>query len=225
MQGKQSELKLQEQEMTVQDIIDRLTGLDTDGDAKAAITIGIVEYQKDDADPEIINQATLHNAYLSSLAYPGNYVMAEIEFKLMSNSWLASFCEMVSEFHHMSNKMDYGFIMTVAGLKDDAEYFLSLECPLICMQGYSKVSKKPTMLQTLFPLDGVSIYPVEYSLSEIRAEVGRELVGQQGEMADGISDINEQIKDSYGINQELFLHAGKKECAGSLDKHMHVTKY
>lgn len=214
-----------EEIITVGKVVNDMVGVDKDGDAKAALTVGIVEIL-DEEEPRIIRQLALHNTFLSRIAYPGDFVLVQLEFKLLSNTYRESFCEMVKEFHSLAEQGDFAFFLTVASLRDDVRYIVSLECPLMCIQGYSDFSKEPTAVQVLFSLDGFNLYPVDYSLSEIRAEVGRELAEEEEYMdRTAINDINEQVKETYGINQPPVIDLGeRKEPESNLDKHMRITR-
>lgn len=221
--------------ITVDDVLSAMVGLDKDGDPKAVVYIAISEmFDDEDRPPEEIKRLVLHNTHLSDVGFPGNFVMTELEFRLTSNTYMQSFCEMVSEFHHLAEEnRQFGFFMQVASLHNDVKFVLSFECPLVCVQGISSFSNAPTKLQVVFPLEGFVIYQANYNLSEIRAEVGREmdeeeeLYGKEDveTLEESLtSDIDEQVKEAYGINNGITLTGEKKELKSSIDKHMRITK-
>lgn len=213
------------EDITIEEVLKTMVGIDSDGDAKAVVYLSLFEIpESEDDDPQVLKRLILHNTYLSDIGFPGCFVMAELEFKLMSNIYRKSFCEMITEFHHMENNDEkFGLIMSVASLRDDAGYVLSFDCPLICVQGFSDSSKAPTKLQVVFPLEGFNLYPANYSLAEIRAEVGREMDEESQisselmNMVDSTkSDIDDQIKELYGINDGIELPRAKKDVRSSL---------
>lgn len=218
--------------VTIDDIVNEFVGLDREGDTKTVLYIGIAElFDEEEREPEVIKQLVLHNVFMSDIGFPGDFVMVQMEFRVKSNTYLQSFCELVKEFHHMpKDGHEYGFFMQAASLHDRARYVLSFDCPLICVRGYSNFSNAPTLLQVVFPLEGFSVYPANYNLSEIRAEVGRELdqeeelYGEKEVEEILTSDIEEQVKESYGINSMNLLKGEKRTARSSIDDHIHVTK-
>lgn len=187
------EESLVEKEFTPEEVFSHYIGVDEVGDQKAVIDCSLIQFLGEDRKE--LTHFTSLNANINRLCVIGEFVLLEIDYKLMSNVWLKRMYGVVQRFHNSSAADDITFLLTITDLKCEFGYSLLLANPLMCVQGCNPNTGKPTIIQLLFSTDNMELLINEINLDSIKAEVLREIESEDGEHE--FDDISDSRDDDY----------------------------
>lgn len=210
------ELFDEETEVSINELADVLSGEDEDGDPKSVVECSLYHVETtDDGTLEKINEVTSFTAapgiFVRKISFTGPFVMVELDFQHEQNMWLRRIMEVLEQFHSYPDKEDLLFTMTISNIKCTVDYYLALSNPVAYMKGLSK-DNKPVIVQLLFAADFVNAVSYDFDLEEVKAEVLREMEGDEKAEAENeamnesvMKLINEgtPMDENFYLNQQI----------------------
>lgn len=221
----------EEREISIEELVDALSGEDKDGDPKSVVECSLYNVElAEDGTLEKIDEVTSFTAVpgiiVNNISFTGPFVMVELDFQHEQNIWLRRIIEILDEFHSHPDKGNMIFTMTISNIQCEIDYYLSLSNPAAYLKGLSK-DNRPVIVQLLFATDFVNVAEYDVDLEEIKAEALREIEGdEKAEIEDEamnenvMSLINEgtPMDENYYLNQNAPDSSEKKETIRSTER-------
>lgn len=221
----------EEREISIEELVDALSGEDKDGDPKSVVECSLYNVElAEDGTLEKIDEVTSFTAapgiIVNNISFTGPFVMVELDFQHEQNIWLRRIIEILDEFHSHPDKGNMLFTMTISNIQCEVDYYLSLSNPAAYLKGLSK-DNRPVIVQLLFATDFVNVAEYDVDLEEIKAEALREIEGdEKAEIEDEamnenvMSLINEgtPMDENYYLNQKAPDSSEKNETIRSTER-------
>lgn len=221
----------EEREISIEELVDALSGEDKDGDPKSVVECSLYNVElAADGTLEKIDEVTSFTAapgiIVNNISFTGPFVMVELDFQHEQNIWLRRIIEILDEFHSHPDKGNMLFTMTISNILCEVDYYLSLSNPAAYLKGLSK-DNRPVIVQLLFATDFVNVAEYDVDLEEIKAEALREIEGdEKAEIEDEamnenvMSLINEgtPMDENYYLNQKAPDSSEKNETIRSTER-------
>lgn len=221
----------EEREISIEELVDALSGEDKDGDPKSVVECSLYNVElAEDGTLEKIDEVTSFTAVpgiiVNNISFTGPFVMVELDFQHEQNIWLRRIIEILDEFHSHPDKGNMLFTMTISNIQCEIDYYLSLSNPAAYLKGLSK-DNRPVIVQLLFATDFVNVAEYDVDLEEIKAEALREIEGdEKAEIEDEamnenvMSLINEgtPMDENYYLNQKAPDSSEKNETIRSTER-------
>ena len=221
----------EEREISIEELVDALSGEDKDGDPKSVVECSLYNVElAEDGTLEKIDEVTSFTAapgiIVNNISFTGPFVMVELDFQHEQNIWLRRIIEILDEFHSHPDKGNMLFTMTISNIQCEVDYYLSLSNPAAYLKGLSK-DNRPVIVQLLFATDFVNVAEYDVDLEEIKAEALREIEGdEKAEIEDEamnenvMSLINEgtPMDENYYLNQKVPESSEKNETIRSTER-------
>ena len=221
----------EEREISIEELVDALSGEDKDGDPKSVVECSLYNVElAEDNTLEKIDEVTSFTAapgiIVNNISFTGPFVMVELDFQHEQNIWLRRIIEILDEFHSHPDKGNMLFTMTISNIQCEVDYYLSLSNPAAYLKGLSK-DNRPVIVQLLFATDFVNVAEYDVDLEEIKAEALREIEGdEKAEIEDEamnenvMSLINEgtPMDENYYLNQKAPDSSKKNETIRSTER-------
>lgn len=220
-----------EREISIEELVDALSGEDKDGDPKSVVECSLYNVElAEDGILEKIDEVTSFTAapgiIVNNISFTGPFVMVELDFQHEQNIWLRRIIEILNEFHSHPDKGNMLFTMTISNIQCEVNYYLSLSNPAAYLKGLS-TDNRPVIVQLLFATDFVNVAEYDIDLEEIKAEALREIEGdEKAEIEDEamnenvMSLINEgtPMDENYYLNQKAPDSSEKNETIRSTER-------
>ena len=221
----------EEREISIEELVDALSGEDKDGDPKSVVECSLynVELAKD-GTLEKIDEVTSFTAapgiIVNNISFTGPFVMIELDFQHEQNIWLRRIMEVLDKFHSHPDKGNMLFTMTIANVQCEVDYYLSLSNPVAYLKGLSK-DNRPVIVQLLFATDFVNVAAYDVDFEEIKAEALREIEGDEKDEIENeamnenvMSLINEgtPMDENFYLNQKEPDSSEKNETIRSTER-------
>ena len=173
----------EEREISIEELVDALSGEDKDGDPKSVVECSLYNVElAEDGTLEKIDEVTSFTAapgiFVDNISFTGPFVMVQLDFQYEQNIWLRRIIEILDEFHFHPDKGNMSFTMTIANIQCEVDYYLSLSNPVAYLKGLSK-DNRPVIVQLLFATDFVNVAAYDIDFEEIKAEALREIEGDE----------------------------------------------
>lgn len=221
----------EEREISIEELVNALSGEDKDGDPKSVVECSLYNVElAEDGTLEKIDEVTSFTAapgiIVNNISFTGPFVMVELDFQHEQNIWLRRIIEILDEFHSHPDKGNMLFTMTISNIQCEVDYYLSLSNPAAYLKGLSK-DNRPVIVQLLFATDFVNVAEYDVDLEEIKAEALREIEGdEKAEIEDEamnenvMSLINEgtPMDENYYLNQKAPDSSEKNETIRSTER-------
>lgn len=221
----------EEREISIEELVDALSGEDKDGDPKSVVECSLynVELAEDgtlDKIDEITSFTAAPGIFVNNISFTGPFVMVELDFQHEQNIWLRRIMEVLDKFHSHPDKENMLFAMTIANIQCEVDYYLSLSNPVAYLKGLSK-DNRPVIVQLLFATDFVNVAAYDVDIEEIKAEALREIEGDEKDELENeamnenvMSLINEgtPLDENFYLNQKVPASAEKNETIRSAER-------
>lgn len=221
----------EEREISIEELVDALSGEDKDGDPKSVVECSLYNVElAEDGTLKKIDEVTSFTAapgiIVNNISFTGPFVMVELDFQHEQNIWLRRIIEILDEFHSHPDKGNMLITMTISNIQCEVDYYLSLSNPAAYLKGLSK-DNRPVIVQLLFATDFVNVAEYDVDLEEIKAEALREIEGdEKAEIEDEamnenvMSLINEgtPMDENYYLNQKAPDSSEKNETIRSTER-------
>ena len=221
----------EEREISIEELVDALSGEDKDGDPKSVVECSIYNVDlAEDGTLEKIDEVTSFTAapgiFVNNISFTGPFVMIELNFQHEQNIWLRRIMEVLDKFHSLPDKGNMLFTMTIANVQCEVDYYLSLSNPVAYLKGLSK-DNRPVIVQLLFATDFVNVAAYDVDIEEIKAEALREIEGDEKDEIENeamnenvMSLINEgtPMDENFYLNQKEPDSSEKNETIRSTER-------
>lgn len=221
----------EEREISIEELVDALSGEDKDGDPKSVVECSIYNVDlAEDGTLEKIDEVTSFTAapgiFVNNISFTGPFVMIELNFQHEQNIWLRRIMEVLDKFHSLPDKGNMLFTMTIANVQCEVDYYLSLSNPVAYLKGLSK-DNRPVIVQLLFATDFVNVATYDVDIEEIKAEALREIEGDEKDEIENeamnenvMSLINEgtPMDENFYLNQKEPDSSEKNETIRSTER-------
>ena len=193
------ELFDEEKEISIDELVEALSGEDEDGDPKSVVECSLYKVETtEDGTLEKINEMTSFTAapgvFVNRISFTGPFVMVELDFQHEQNMWLRRIMEVLDEFHSHADKGNMLFTLTITNIECAVDYYLTLSNPAAYLKGLSK-DNRPVIVQLVFAADLVNAVACDFDLEEIKAEALREME------SDEKSQLEDEAMNDYFLNQ------------------------
>lgn len=206
----------EEREISIEELVDALSGEDKDGDPKSVVECSLYNVElAEDGTLEKIDEVTSFTAapgiIVNNISFTGPFVMVELDFQHEQNIWLRRIIEILDEFHSHPDKGNMLFTMTISNIQCEVDYYLSLSNPAAYLKGLSK-DNRPVIVQLLFATDFVNVAEYDVDLEEIKAEALREIEGdEKAEIEDEAMNENVMSLINEGTPMDENFYLNQKE--------------
>ena len=221
----------EEREISIEELVDALSGEDKDGDPKSVVECSLYNVElTEDNTLEKIDEVTSFTAapgiFVNNISFTGPFVMIELDFQHEQNIWLRRIMEVLDKFHSHPDKGNMLFTMTISNIQCEVDYYLSLSNPAAYLKGLSK-DNRPVIVQLLFATDFVNVAEYDVDLEEIKAEALREIEGDEKDEIENeamnenvMSLINEgtPMDENFYLNQKEPDSSEKNETIRSTER-------
>ena len=194
------ELFDEEKEISIDELVEALSGEDEDGDPKSVVECSLYKVETtEDGTLEKINEMTSFTAapgvFVNRISFTGPFVMVELDFQHEQNMWLRRIMEVLDEFHSHADKGNMLFTLTITNIECAVDYYLTLSNPAAYLKGLSK-DNRPVIVQLVFAADLVNAVACDFDLEEIKAEALREMESDEKSQLE-----DEAMDENYFLNQ------------------------
>lgn len=116
------ELFDEEKEISIDELVEALSGEDEDGDPKSVVECSLYKVETtEDGTLEKINEMTSFTAapgvFVNRISFTGPFVMVELDFQHEQNMWLRRIMEVLDEFHSHADKGNMLFTLTITNIE------------------------------------------------------------------------------------------------------------
>lgn len=212
------ELFDEEKEISIDELVEALSGEDEDGDPKSVVECSLYKVETtEDGTLDKINEMTSFTAapgvFVNRISFTGPFVMVELDFQHEQNMWLRRIMEVLDEFHSHADKGNMLFTLTITNIECAVDYYLTLSNPAAYLKGLSK-DNRPVIVQLVFAADLVNAVACDFDLEEIKAEALREMESdEKSQLEDEAMNesVMAMINEGTPMDENYFLNQNHVE--------------
>lgn len=161
--------------VSLEDILNNLTGTDDADDAKSVMDFALypIDEKQELGDPQYYLIAS--EAIVTQISFVGPFAMVEVDFRNIGIQILNQVMQVINQFHSEVNMDNVLMLSTITPLDEHATHIISLANPLICVRGYSEEGNGSTILQLVYSVDNIGFMDNMVDYARVNAEIEKEL--------------------------------------------------